>query len=187
MSDQLSKVEDRHIAAAFREVVGPDGGRIKNAEICDFIMQRSRELASIESAATGELDSPTPAEVDEAVKALQSVAGQYEEGSCAKSNLLIASVLVATLARQLAEKTKLADDVYEMLSAQLTEAFAEKVDQRIRAEQAESQLAEATRRLGEVEGLLREAAGHMKRGRAYYSEYHDFIERITALTKEPTK
>lgn len=54
-------------------------------------------------------------------------------------------------------------------------------------EQAESQLAEATRRLGEVEGLLREAVGHMTRGRAYYSEYHDFIERIAALTKEPTK
>lgn len=49
------------------------------------------------------------------------------------------------------------------------------------------QLSEATRRLGEVESLLREAAGHMKRGRAYYSEYHDFIERITALTKEPAK
>lgn len=119
----------------------------------------------------------TPAEVDGAVKALQSVAGHYEEGSCAKSTLLTASVLVDTLARQLAEARALAyvmpDDPEHGLLTWKERTYEESA----RAEHAESQLAEVWARLETWLGTYADAIPA--------PAYHELCT-IQKLTKEST-
>lgn len=167
MTDDISKV-DRALSCGCVVCICEDDERCHGcgAKCCE------RGPHGIESAAT-----PTEVELPELPEPVSSVSlaawGPKPDYYTADQMREYA----ATLARQLA-----------VVSANRLTMVQDYCDMRDRAEQAESQLAEATRRLGEVEEVLRQID-------AYHGPIRTPIHTITklrgmaraALNKEPAK